>query len=86
MHDYMFQVSVSSSSQSSRSNSSPHMTLEELRAINKYAESTKSLSYLPQVCTNAIFYRYNDLKLNKFIFEMYSISNIEMRELTAYKI
>lgn len=44
-----FQVSVSSSSQSSRSNSSPHMTLEELRAINKYAESTKSLSYLPQV-------------------------------------
>lgn len=25
------------------------MTLEELRAINKYAESTKSLSYLPQV-------------------------------------
>ncbi|CAB3233366.1 unnamed protein product [Arctia plantaginis] len=42
-------VSVSSSSQSSRSNSSPHMTLEELRAINKYAESTKSLSYLPQV-------------------------------------
>lgn len=44
-----FQISVSSSSQSSRSNSSPHMTLEELRAINKYAESTKSLSYLPQV-------------------------------------
>lgn len=46
----MFQISVSSSSQSSRSNSSPHMTLEELRAINKYAEATKSLSYLPQVC------------------------------------
>lgn len=25
------------------------MTLEELRAVNRYAESTKSLSYLPQV-------------------------------------
>lgn len=48
----MFQISVSSSSQSSRSNSSPQMTLEELRAINKYAEATKSLSYLPQVCSH----------------------------------
>lgn len=44
-----FQVSVSSSSQSSRAGSSPHMTLEELRAVNHYAESTRSLSYLPQV-------------------------------------
>lgn len=44
-----FQVSVSSSSQSSRAGSSPHMTLEELRAVNRYAESTRSLSYLPQV-------------------------------------
>ncbi|XP_075214646.1 rho GTPase activating protein at 71E isoform X1 [Lycorma delicatula] len=26
-----------------------HMTLDELRAVNRYAESTKSLSYLPQV-------------------------------------
>lgn len=25
------------------------MTLDELRAVNRYAESTKSLSYLPQV-------------------------------------
>ncbi|KAL0818936.1 hypothetical protein ABMA28_008238 [Loxostege sticticalis] len=49
LEESVFKVSVSSSSQSSRSNSSPHMTLEELRAINKYAESTKSLSYLPQV-------------------------------------
>nr|XP_032522697.1 uncharacterized protein LOC116774149 [Danaus plexippus plexippus] len=49
LEESIFKVSVSSSSQSSRSNSSPHMTLEELRAINKYAESTKSLSYLPQV-------------------------------------
>lgn len=37
-----------SSSRSSRS-SSCHMTLDELRAVNRYAESTKSLSYLPQV-------------------------------------
>ncbi|XP_068619895.1 uncharacterized protein RhoGAP71E isoform X3 [Battus philenor] len=49
LEESVFKVSVSSSSQSSCSNSSPHMTLEELRAINKYAESTKSLSYLPQV-------------------------------------
>ncbi|CAG4959695.1 unnamed protein product [Colias eurytheme] len=49
LEESVFKVSVSSSSQSSCSNSSPHMTLEELRAINKYAESTKSLSYLPQL-------------------------------------
>ncbi|XP_063548446.1 uncharacterized protein LOC134755767 isoform X3 [Cydia strobilella] len=49
LEESVFKVSVSSSSQSSRSNSSPHMTLDELRAVNKYAESTKSLSYLPQV-------------------------------------
>ncbi|XP_026478907.1 uncharacterized protein LOC113385278 isoform X2 [Ctenocephalides felis] len=41
-------VSSCSSSRSSRS-SSHHMTLEELRAVNRYAESTKSLTYLPQV-------------------------------------
>lgn len=41
-----------STSTSSRSSSQNHMTneeLEELRAVNRYAESTKSLSYLPQV-------------------------------------
>lgn len=53
LEESVFKVSVSSSSQSSRSNSSPHMTLDELRAINKYAESTKSLSYLPQVANVA---------------------------------
>jgi Rho GTPase-activating protein 20 len=40
--------SGSSSSRSSRSGSH-HMTMDELRAVNRYAESTKSLSYLPQV-------------------------------------
>lgn len=38
-----------SSNSSSISVASHHMTLEELRAVNHYAESTKSLSYLPQV-------------------------------------
>ncbi|KAL1122628.1 hypothetical protein AAG570_002955 [Ranatra chinensis] len=38
-----------SSRSSSSSTSAHHMTLEELRAVNRYAESTKSLSYLPQV-------------------------------------
>ncbi|BET03469.1 RhoGAP domain [Nesidiocoris tenuis] len=38
-----------SSRSSSSSTSGNHMTLEELRAVNRYAESTKSLSYLPQV-------------------------------------
>ncbi|XP_017053244.1 uncharacterized protein LOC108096286 isoform X4 [Drosophila ficusphila] len=28
------------------------MTMEELRAVNRYAESTKSLSYLPQLATS----------------------------------
>lgn len=42
--------SHSSSSRSSHSSRSQHnMTLDELRAVNRYAESTKSLSYLPQV-------------------------------------
>ncbi|KAF9808406.1 hypothetical protein SFRURICE_008459 [Spodoptera frugiperda] len=57
LEESVFKVSVSSSSQSSRSNSSPHMTLEELRAINKYAESTKSLSYLPQRSLKDMFYK-----------------------------
>ncbi|XP_049958948.1 uncharacterized protein LOC126475270 isoform X3 [Schistocerca serialis cubense] len=39
----------SSRSSSSSATTSRHMTLEELRAVNRYAESTKSLSYLPQV-------------------------------------
>ncbi|XP_055526763.1 uncharacterized protein LOC129719459 isoform X4 [Wyeomyia smithii] len=38
-----------SSSSTTRSGSQHHMTLDELRAVNRYAESTKSLSYLPQV-------------------------------------
>ncbi|KAK9509529.1 hypothetical protein O3M35_006828 [Rhynocoris fuscipes] len=38
-----------SSRSSSSTASANHMTLEELRAVNRYAESTKSLSYLPQV-------------------------------------
>ncbi|KAG8230471.1 hypothetical protein J437_LFUL009961 [Ladona fulva] len=38
-----------SSRSSSTSTNSHRMTLEELRAVNRYAESTKSLSYLPQV-------------------------------------
>ncbi|XP_039433398.1 uncharacterized protein LOC120415830 isoform X2 [Culex pipiens pallens] len=41
--------SHSSSSTTTRSGSQHHMTLDELRAVNRYAESTKSLSYLPQV-------------------------------------
>ncbi|XP_055307438.1 uncharacterized protein LOC129571647 [Sitodiplosis mosellana] len=41
--------SHSSSSHSSHSSQLNHnMTLDELRAVNRYAESTKSLSYLPQ--------------------------------------
>nr|CAD7408362.1 unnamed protein product [Timema cristinae] len=39
----------SSRSSSSSTTTSHHMTLDELRAVNRYAESTKSLSYLPQV-------------------------------------
>nr|CAD7445493.1 unnamed protein product [Timema bartmani] len=39
----------SSRSSSSCTTTSHHMTLDELRAVNRYAESTKSLSYLPQV-------------------------------------
>ncbi|XP_014241170.1 uncharacterized protein LOC106661924 isoform X1 [Cimex lectularius] len=38
-----------SSRSSSSSASAHHMTLEELKAVNRYAESTKSLTYLPQV-------------------------------------
>ncbi|XP_062562062.1 uncharacterized protein LOC134225744 isoform X2 [Armigeres subalbatus] len=41
--------SHSSSSTTTRSGSQHHMTLDELRAVNRYAESTKSLSFLPQV-------------------------------------
>lgn len=41
------------------------MTLDELRAINRYAESTKSLSYLPQVKYNALFI-YVFLYVSKF--------------------
>ncbi|KAF4523618.1 hypothetical protein B566_EDAN010127 [Ephemera danica] len=41
-------VPQGSSRSSSSSATSHHMTLEELRAVNRYAESTKSLSFLPQ--------------------------------------
>ncbi|XP_025831952.1 uncharacterized protein LOC108738035 isoform X2 [Agrilus planipennis] len=53
--DGLFQTrtnSHSSSESHSSKNSShitPRMTLDELRAVNRYAESTRSLSYLPQV-------------------------------------
>ena len=49
--------SRSSSSRSSHSSSQHNMTLDELRAVNRYAESTKSLSYLPQV--NDCFLRHS---------------------------
>ncbi|XP_059487297.1 rho GTPase-activating protein 20 [Neocloeon triangulifer] len=42
-------IEESSSRSSTSSTTSHHLTLEELRAINRYAESTKSLSFLPQV-------------------------------------
>lgn len=47
----LFTVASQSHSSSTRSShsSSNHMDLDELRAVNRYAESTKSLSYLPQV-------------------------------------
>lgn len=41
--------STRSSKSASAAGSSNHMTMDELRAVNRYAESTKSLSYLPQV-------------------------------------
>ncbi|XP_066253986.1 uncharacterized protein RhoGAP71E isoform X1 [Euwallacea similis] len=52
----LFQSNTSHSSSTSHSSkfshnncSGPKMTLEELKAVNAYAESTRSLSYLPQV-------------------------------------
>ncbi|XP_032453869.1 uncharacterized protein LOC100118685 isoform X4 [Nasonia vitripennis] len=44
-----FQASSRSSSNGSHHSRHAGMTLDELRAVNRYAESTKSLSYLPQV-------------------------------------
>ncbi|CAH0560789.1 unnamed protein product [Brassicogethes aeneus] len=41
--------SSSRSQSSNNSNSGPKMSLDELKAVNRYAESTKSLSFLPQV-------------------------------------
>ncbi|XP_049826049.1 uncharacterized protein LOC109598177 isoform X1 [Aethina tumida] len=41
--------SSSRSHSSSNSHSGPKMSLDELKAVNRYAESTKSLSFLPQV-------------------------------------
>lgn len=43
------QASSRSSSNGSHHSRHAGMTLDELRAVNRYAESTKSLSYLPQV-------------------------------------
>ncbi|XP_046827117.1 uncharacterized protein LOC124427820 isoform X2 [Vespa crabro] len=45
----LFQASSRSSSNGSHHSRHAGITLDELRAINRYAESTKSLSYLPQV-------------------------------------
>ncbi|XP_014471661.1 PREDICTED: uncharacterized protein LOC106742857 isoform X2 [Dinoponera quadriceps] len=45
----LFQASSRSSSNGSHHSRHAVMTLDELRAVNRYAESTKSLSYLPQV-------------------------------------
>lgn len=45
----MLQASSRSSSNGSHHSRHAEMTLDELRAVNRYAESTKSLSYLPQV-------------------------------------
>ncbi|XP_043267256.1 uncharacterized protein RhoGAP71E isoform X3 [Venturia canescens] len=45
----LFQASSRSSSNGSYHSRHAAMTLDELRAVNRYAESTKSLSYLPQV-------------------------------------
>lgn len=49
----LFKAGTNSNSSNSNSDndnvSSHHMTLEELRQVNRYAESTKSLSYLPLV-------------------------------------
>ncbi|KAG7187887.1 hypothetical protein KM043_013861 [Ampulex compressa] len=45
----LFQASSRSSSNGSHHSRRVGMTLDELRAINRYAESTKSLTYLPQV-------------------------------------
>lgn len=41
------------------------MTLEELKAVNRYAESTKSLSYLPQVSNKKLIIKYVVDKLSK---------------------
>ncbi|KAK0084715.1 hypothetical protein PV325_006524 [Microctonus aethiopoides] len=45
----LFQASSRSSSNGSHHSRHAAMTLDELRDVNRYAESTKSLSYLPQV-------------------------------------
>lgn len=51
INNYLFSTQASSRSSSNGSHHSRHaaMTLDELRDVNRYAESTKSLSYLPQV-------------------------------------
>lgn len=58
--------SSSTTHTSSRSSSNHHMTneeLEQLRAVNRYAESTKSLSYLPQVGVRKKLIRVRNARL-----------------------
>ncbi|XP_066941941.1 uncharacterized protein RhoGAP71E isoform X2 [Macrobrachium rosenbergii] len=45
----LYKASNGQDNSSGSSHSALHMTLDELRQVNRYAESTKSLSYLPQV-------------------------------------
>ena len=54
-------------SSSGSSHSALRMTLDELRQVNRYAESTKSLSYLPQVSGETPKHTYRKLSLWKFV-------------------
>lgn len=54
------------SSRSSSSSASHHMTMDELRAVNRYAESTKSLSYLPQVKGSSVWHENGKFTLAAF--------------------
>lgn len=42
------------------------MTMDELRAVNRYAESTKSLSYLPQVKGSSVSHENGKFTLAAF--------------------
>lgn len=65
--------STSHSSKYSHNCSGPKMTLEELKAVNAYAESTRSLSYLPQVSFVFIFYCIYFFS-SLIVFEILSVS------------